>query len=159
MISNDGAVSGTSPHDTNTMLTDDTPEIEHVSTINLQDTSSINDGRVLHCLHDGYPIDGRIYYYPLECKENRVWVLQGYFCSLSCAKAYVISNIYYGYGILSLFSKMCIDIYNQQDVSLPMSKKCLRHYSRQPSAINIDVFRTSLCTPSPVTRYTCVEKN
>jgi len=63
------------------------------------------------CWLDTEVFDGPIYSYPIR-KDVSHWTVRGIFCSLHCAKRYIMENCFQRTGIFTLFSLMCQQIYD-----------------------------------------------
>lgn len=80
------------------------------------------------CWLDSEPFVGRIYSYPIR-RENDKWIVKGVFCSLSCAKRYIVQNCFMNSGIFALFSLMCIEVYGISNVQIAPDIHLLHKFS------------------------------
>lgn len=115
----------------------------------------------LHCLYDGFKIDGKPGGCPIKCYppgtrirsnkgEERVldkpcYACEGIFCSLNCALSYAQSMMYYNSVLYSqaiqLLQKMFFEIHPESHVGLrPANKKVIKEYGGD---LTIEQFRAS----------------
>ena len=101
--------------------------------------SANTDG--LCCWLDTEVFDGPIFSYPVR-KDQNTWVVRGVFCSLHCAKRYIIDNCFVNTTVFTLFSLMCIKVYGITDeiVAAP-SMELLKKFSSGPHGLTIPEFR------------------
>ena len=73
-----------------------------------------NPDHGLSCWHDTEPFVGPVFSYPIR-KENDTWIVRGVFCSLHCAKRYIVENCFVNTNTYTLFALMCAKIYGCRD--------------------------------------------
>lgn len=91
------------------------------------------------CLHDTEPFTGKVYSYPVR-RELGVWYMKGQFCSLSCAKRYILERYPVGSNILNLFSLMCRLVYGQSSELQAAPAQCL--LNKFSGKLSLDEFRS-----------------
>ena len=90
----------------------------------------------LCCQNDGDPFEGPVYSIPLH-RKNLKWEVEGVFCSLNCAKRYLLDKQFEATQRLSLFSLMCHIVYNiSHDIVPAPPVGLLKKYS--PPLLNIN---------------------
>lgn len=96
----------------------------------------------LCCWLDTEVFDGPIFSYPVR-KDQNTWVVRGVFCSLHCAKRYIIDNCFVNTTVFTLFSLMCIKVYGITDeiVAAP-SMELLKKFSTGSHGLTIHEFRS-----------------
>jgi hypothetical protein len=99
--------------------------------------------RGLCCWLDTEPFIGPIYSYPIR-REHNVWIVRGVFCSLHCVKRYIIDNCFMNTSVFTLFSLMCLQLYNQKDEIIPAPQcELLRKFSISTKGLSLDDFRSA----------------
>ncbi len=78
-------------------------------------TTTGDNFQKLYCMQDTEEFVGKPYFYPTK-KDNGHWYVTGVFCSLSCAKGYLLDNLIDNPDILNLFTAMCLELYNHSEV-------------------------------------------
>jgi hypothetical protein len=99
-------------------------------------SSSINDSRFVYecgevandfwkankrglcCWLDVAEFEGPVYSFPIR-KEHNKWIMRGVFCSLHCVKRYIIENCFMNTSVFTLFSLMCVQVYNVECEVVP----------------------------------------
>jgi hypothetical protein len=93
----------------------------------------------LACLHDTEVFQGPIYSYPVRRTDSH-WIVRGVFCSLNCAKKYLLNNDRNEF--LALFYQMCVEVYGLEDPVQPAPPACiLAKYDVTGQGVSIETFR------------------
>ena len=90
--------------------------------------------------HHSFPETQLDFAYPLR-KDGDQWEVAGHFCSLGCAKRFILLR---GWNhLVSLFSRMCIEVYNVQSKVVPApDPTCLENLCHDPAqALSLKRFR------------------
>ena len=94
----------------------------------------------LACMHDTESFVGPVYSYPVK-KNSAGWVVRGQFCSLNCAKAYMMERD--DSNLCSLFTLMCKEVYGIQSTVTAAPPACiLQKYTPLGDGVDIQTFRT-----------------
>jgi hypothetical protein len=95
------------------------------------------------CMVDGEPFEGPVYSYPVR-KENRRYTVRRVFCSLHCAKRYIISTGFVDSSAYTLFTVMCQDVYGLLDEVVPAPHPdALKKYSPTGAGMTVEEFRAA----------------
>lgn len=92
----------------------------------------------LCCMNDGAKFEGLIYSYPLR-QEQGYWTVRGVFCSLSCAKQYLIDRRMRG-DFMSLLHLMALEVFGISRIVTPGTPEILKRYCG-PGGWSIKAYR------------------
>lgn len=102
----------------------------------------------LGCWADMHPFEGEIYHYPVKKRSGHYWG-HGVFCSLACAKRFILMKYDGQYNILKLFENMIRDVFNMRRVHAAPVPYIIAGCSPELSpAITIDHYRELYRLPS-----------
>jgi hypothetical protein len=96
-----------------------------------------NDGS-LCCWNDGEPFKGRCVHIPVMYDEE-TYTVQGLFCSLGCAKQYIIDHRYRE-DVCDIFERMSRQVYQQKNIQPNGPPYILKKYCG-PLGMDIETYR------------------
>lgn len=106
--------------------------------LNTRDWKTLQ-GTDVACFHCCHTFEGAPFAVPVSFDAyNKCYNVHGNFCSLSCAKTFVVEDEFSGPRALSLFNKMSVEVYNKTSVVAAPPRICLRFFGGH---LSIDAFR------------------
>ena len=98
------------------------------------------------CYNDTEPFTGEVFCIPLSETHGK-YTVNWFFCSLACAKRYLISDPFLHSRYLALFSKMCREVYHitGEVIAAPhpllLKKFCVTQEEKNDHGLTIDEYR------------------
>lgn len=139
-------------------LVDDTPSARLLGTddMSIHPRGNVENGigGEKWCWNDGYPFVGEHVAVPVDMREEGLMKVTGHFCSLNCAKRFLVDRMYTLPGMLSFFSWMCIHVYQVSPgrVEAAQSHFLLVKYG---GSVTIDSYRSAhFRTPPAISGFT-----
>ena len=95
------------------------------------------------CMHDTELFTGEIFSYPVN-RQGKTFDVKGIFCSLPCAKAYMLERD--DPQRSSLFTQMCTEVYGLNEAVRPAPPSCIltKYWPEAGGGIDIKTFRDLL---------------